>query len=92
MLCPRYPPPMHREDEQRRGIADGGRRLLLTGQLRLLDAKKEEVHALRERGGAGSSCVKALANDLAGARFVLSAALLAGGLGKTEREDLERRG
>lgn len=81
---------MDREDERRRGIVDGGRRLLLARQLRLLEVKSEEVRNTRERSES-ASCVEAIANDLAGIRFVLTAALLAGDVGETEREDLERR-
>lgn len=64
---------------------------LLAGHLRLLDAKREGVHALRERGGESPSCVEALVNDLVGIKLVVSAALLAGGIGEAKREDLERR-
>ena len=67
-----------------------GRRLPLAEQLRLLEIGRRQVRALRERGGSPSR-VEALANDLAGARFSVSAALLASGIGQAEREDLERR-
>ena len=61
---------------------------MLAEQLRLLEAKGGEVEGLRERGGRAD---EALANDLAGIRLVVSAALLAGGLGEVEREELGRR-
>ena len=68
---------------------EGRKHPLLTGQLRLLEVKRGEVRTLRERGGS-SSYVEALANDLVGIRLVLSAALLAGGIGEAERGELER--
>lgn len=82
---------MDREDEHCRRISDGERSLLLAGQLRLLRTKGEEVRTLCGRGGGGSSRGEALANDLVGIRLVLNAALLTGGLGESEREELQRR-
>ena len=61
---------------------------MLDRQLRLLQAKRAEVEDLRRRGGGPDDV---LANDLAGIRFVLRAALLARGLTEAEREELERR-
>jgi hypothetical protein len=72
---------------QRRQIADEGGRRVLAGQFRLLEVKRAEVEDPRRRGGGPDD---ALANDLAGIRFVLRAALLAGGLTEAEREELER--
>ena len=69
---------MDRTPLQRRMIAD---------QLRLLEARRVEVEALRP---AGAEPDDGLANDLAGVRFVLLAALLAGGLTVAKREELER--
>ena len=83
---------MDHKKERLTGTADGRRRLLLVGQLRLLDDKREEIRTLRERGGGRSpSRIEALANDLVGIRLVLSAELLAGGLDEAERDGLQRR-
>ena len=60
----------------------------LAGQLRLLEAKRAEVEALRRRGRRPDD---GLANDLAGVLFVLRAALLADGLSTAERHGLKRR-
>ena len=82
---------MDREGERRGGTADGGSRLLLAGQLRLLEAKREQIRTLRERDGGDYSFREAFANDLVGIRLVLSAALLSQGLDEAERDELERR-
>ena len=58
---------------------------MLAGQLRLLEAKRAEVEA-----PAGAGPDDGLANDLAGIRFVLRAALLSQGLTDVGREELER--
>ena len=60
---------------------------MIADQLRLLEARRVEVEALRP---AGAEPDDGLANDLAGVRFVLLAALLAGGLTVAKREELER--
>lgn len=60
----------------------------ITAQLRLLEEKRAELETPRP---AGVGPDDGLANDLAGIRFVLRAALLAGGLDEAEREKLERR-
>ena len=54
----------------------------------MLEAKRAEVGALRRRGGGLDD---ALANDLAGIRFVLRAAILSSEwLGVDHRNELER--
>ena len=62
---------------QRREIADEGGRRVLARQLRLLKVKRAEVETPRP---AGAGPEDGLANDLAGIRFVLRAALLSQGL------------
>ena len=78
---------MDRTAAHRQEIAEKGSRRVLAGQLRLLQARKAEVEDLRRRGGGPDD---GLANDLAGIRFVLRAALLAGGLTGAWREKVER--
>ena len=63
-------------------------RLLLAGQIELIETRREEVLALRGLGVGDTG--EALANDLVGARFVIRAALLAGGIADAEREGLAR--
>ena len=58
-----------------------------TAQLRLLEKKRAELETPRPVGVGPDD---GLANDLAGIRFVLRAALLAGGLTEAEREKMER--
>lgn len=84
-------PGMNLRDERRRAVVEEGKCLLLAEQLRLLDVKKEEIRALRERGGGSFFYGEALANDLVGIRLVLCAALLSQGLDEAERDELERR-
>ena len=78
---------MKRAVVQHRGEIAEGDGSMLAGQLRLLEEKRAEVEALRQRGGGPDD---ALAKDLAGVRFVLRAALLADGLTEAKREELER--
>ena len=61
---------------------------MLDEQLQLLAAKRGEVEVLRKREGRAD---EDLADDLAGIRLVLSAALLSQGLDEAERGELERR-
>ena len=84
--------PMKGTSERRTGSEDAkgreeGRRLL-AGQIELIETRREEVLALRGRGGGDVG--EDLTNDLVGARLVIRAALLAGGLTEIEREGLER--
>ena len=80
---------MDRTAAQRREIADEGDQRALAGQIRLLEAKRAEVEGLRRR--RGKECDDELANDFAGIRFVLRAALLTSRLTVAERNGLERR-
>lgn len=78
---------MERTTAQRQEIAGEGRCRDLAVQLRLLEEKRGEIQAMHRRGAGPDD---ALANDLAGTRFVLRAALLAGGLTEAKREEPER--
>lgn len=78
---------MNRIASRHREIADEGGRRTLAEQPELLEAKRAEVKALRQRGGGPDD---SLTNDLAGVRSVLRAALLLGeALADVEQEKLE---